>query len=110
MIRINSNIQDKPVSLYDPEGNYMGEIENYLQFLDVRIQIKKGGVSGYYIKDGDKKTVLDRYARYENPSLFESTGKMMATLIGMPDNENDARQCNIITNKILANYPLDKEY
>jgi hypothetical protein len=40
----------QPVStLYDPMGNEVGTIHGYLEFLDVRVQIRKHQLCGYYI-------------------------------------------------------------
>ena len=41
------NISPPVCDLYDPEGVFMGEINEY-EFYDIRSQIKKEQVEGYY--------------------------------------------------------------
>jgi hypothetical protein len=41
-------IKDIPCELYDPSGKIVGIVENELQFHDVRFQIKKQKLEGYY--------------------------------------------------------------
>lgn len=48
-IKINNNIEEDHVPLYNPEGKLVGIIENELAFNDVRIQIMKNKLRGYYI-------------------------------------------------------------
>lgn len=48
-IKINNNIEEDHVPLYNPEGKLVGIIENELAFNDVRIQIMENKLRGYYI-------------------------------------------------------------
>lgn len=54
-IKINNNIQEDHVPLYNPEGKLIGIIENELAFNDVRIQIVENKLRGYYIMYKDRK-------------------------------------------------------
>lgn len=54
-IKINNNIQEDHVPLYNPEGKLIGIIENALAFNDVRIQIIENKLRGYYIMYKDQK-------------------------------------------------------
>ena len=71
-------INETTCTLYDPEDNCIGLIDNMLSFTDVRVQIKKASVSGYYIKwvaeDGVKFKIeilkSGRMAEYPN-GLFD---------------------------------------
>lgn len=48
-IKINNNIQEDHVPLYNSEGKLVGIIKNELAFNDVRIQIGENKLRGYYI-------------------------------------------------------------
>lgn len=48
-IKINNNIKEDHVPLYNPEGKLVGIIKNELAFNDVRIQISENKLKGYYI-------------------------------------------------------------
>lgn len=55
MIRIRElEIEKNP--LYSPDGELIGYMD-YPQFLDVRIQIKEKGLSGYYVLFTDSNNV-----------------------------------------------------
>ena len=49
MVKINNNLKEKPCFLYDGQDNLVGEIKNNAALNDVRIQIKKSELEGYYI-------------------------------------------------------------
>ncbi len=55
MIKINQQPIEE-YTLFDPEDNIVGQITNYWQWLDVRMQVKSNSLSGYYIinSNGDK--------------------------------------------------------
>jgi hypothetical protein len=42
--------KEEPWNLYDPQGNFVGVLDNYFSFLDVRVQIKNRQVDGFYIE------------------------------------------------------------
>ena len=50
MITVN-NCPGEFYLLFNSEDTLVGTITNYWQWLDVRVQIKKEAVFGYYIKD-----------------------------------------------------------
>jgi len=56
MVQINKIIPPT-WELYDPSGNFMGIINQY-ELLDIRVQIKKAQVFGYYIME-IPKTIKD---------------------------------------------------
>lgn len=47
-IKINNNIQEEHVPLYNPKGELVGIIKNELAFNDVRLQIQRKKLEGYY--------------------------------------------------------------
>lgn len=47
-VKINNNIQEDHVPLYNPEGKLVGIIKNELAFNDVRLQIQRKKLEGYY--------------------------------------------------------------
>lgn len=51
MVQINHDIKscEYPCFLYSPDGEFIGQINNYEQYLDVKLQIKEQQVSGYYV-------------------------------------------------------------
>jgi len=82
MIKIN-DIKDPAVDLYDPEGNKVGTIETMLQFDDVRLQILKQEVSGYYVIWEGEKIEINKDStlnRWPN-GMFDVTEKMLAEMI-----------------------------
>lgn len=83
MIQIN-DLKDDPVSLYDPNDNYLGEIENYLQWLDVRLQISQKRLNGYYVKDKTGKVIeIDNVGGYSNYELMNESGRLLSKLISV---------------------------
>lgn len=59
MIVINNNISEGSCLLYSPDGELIGEIKNYLAFMDVRYQIKKNKLEGYYISFESQNYAID---------------------------------------------------
>lgn len=43
------DIHEEWYELYDPHGNYIDRIEDYIQWLEIRVQIKEKVLRGYYI-------------------------------------------------------------
>ena len=59
MLNINK-YEEERVALYNPEGNYIGSI-NELEFLDIRLQICNQSLEGYYIiTDNDTEIQIDK--------------------------------------------------
>lgn len=83
MIKINNNIQDRPADLYSPDGQLIGTIENLLAFYDVRLQIKKEQVFGYYLMFEGQKIKIDKNGELENypDNLFDTSLKYLTELI-----------------------------
>lgn len=50
------DIHEEWYEFYDPDGNYIDRIEDYIQWLEILVQIKNQELSGYYMmsKDGIK--------------------------------------------------------
>lgn len=48
-VKINHTIKEPECSLYDPEGNCLGIINTSVILNDVRLQIKRQKLEGYYI-------------------------------------------------------------
>jgi hypothetical protein len=57
MITINKP-KDIPVPLYTPEDDLVGLIEDVLSFNDVRLQIIKQNVKGYYVIINEQRVFL----------------------------------------------------
>lgn len=60
-IKINNNIKEDEVPLYNPQGKLIGIIKNELAFNDVRIQIYKNKLEGYYIIWKDRVYKFNKY-------------------------------------------------
>lgn len=58
MIKINKIIPPT-YPLYDPDDNLLGDV-NEFEFNDIRIQIVKAQIEGYYIKDDDEKLFIHK--------------------------------------------------
>lgn len=60
------DIHDEWYEFYDPHGNYIDRIEDYIQWLHVLVQIKEQNLNGYYIvsREGVKMEINDK-ARYD---------------------------------------------
>ena len=57
-IKINKIIPPK-VSVYSPDNHFLG-IANEYEFLDIRVQIKRAQISGYYVKFFEHKVLIDK--------------------------------------------------
>lgn len=64
-IKINNNIEEDHVPLYNPEGKLVGIIENELAFNDVRIQIMENKLRGYYIVYKGQVCRIDIYGELD---------------------------------------------
>ena len=58
MIQINKIIPPT-LEVYEPNGDLIGTVNEY-EFLDLRVQIKKLQLSGYYLIFNSKKVRIDR--------------------------------------------------
>lgn len=52
------------VDIYDPNDTFLGTVNEY-EFLELRVQIKKAQVSGYYFKTNGKKVRIDKNGTLE---------------------------------------------
>lgn len=59
--KINSPV----VEVFDPEGNLLGEANEY-ELLDLRVQIREANIWGYYIVFNDRKVRIDRRGELED--------------------------------------------
>lgn len=87
MIEIR-NIKEESISLYDKFENYLGEVENYLQFSDIRNQIKKKNLHGYYFVKKDKtKIEIDNNGYYDvNKTIFNKSNELLIERLKIPNN------------------------
>ena len=58
-------INSPTVEVFDPQGNSLGEANEY-ELLDLRIQIKEAKVWGYYIIFNGQKIRIDRKGELED--------------------------------------------
>lgn len=58
-------IESPLVSVYDPEGSFMGTANEY-ELLDLRVQIREANVSGYFLLFNGKKIRIDRKGELED--------------------------------------------
>ncbi len=80
-VKINQ-LKDKPCELYSPYG-FVGILETELQFTDVRVQIMKQKLSGYYIMLDGEKIIIDSDGRIENwlDGLFDVNTNLLMDLM-----------------------------
>ncbi len=71
MVKINK-IVPQTVQLFDPSDNLMGLINEY-EFADIRIQIKKNKIEGYYILYNNIKVFInsDGFINHWPDGLFD---------------------------------------
>jgi hypothetical protein len=48
-VKINRNLKETECSLYGPDGSFIGIIDSEIILNDVRLQIKRQQLEGYYI-------------------------------------------------------------
>jgi len=63
-IKVNE-IVEPTCNLYNPDDEWIGQIESTLQLYDVRLQIKNKGVSGYYVLYHGQKIRIDKFGNVE---------------------------------------------
>lgn len=82
MVKINK-IEQTACLLYNPSGELVGGIDNYLSLLDVRVQIKKLQVTGYEIRWNGQNIRIDRNGELDKYPLgfFEETTNLLMKLI-----------------------------
>lgn len=49
LVKINRKIKDKPCDLYSPDDTFLGQIKTILELEDIKIQIKRKSLVGYYV-------------------------------------------------------------
>ena len=59
------NSLDPEVKLFDPKGNFVGIIKNITALYDVKLQIKKLGIRGYYMYYGDQRINVDQNGEFD---------------------------------------------
>lgn len=72
-------------------GMCLGMIDNFAQFLDVRVQIKKSGETGYYLVFKGEKIQLDKGGNPSHwpPGFFgETENKFLDILLGITTYED----------------------
>jgi sporulation protein YlmC with PRC-barrel domain len=75
MVKINK-IAPPTLQIYTPNGELLGTVNEY-EFLDIRVQIKKQQVSGYYGIFNGERINIDRNGeleKYPNGLLDTMTG------------------------------------
>jgi hypothetical protein len=77
------DIKDEPVDLYSPSSEFLGTLDNQLQFNDVRVQIKRSQQKGYYIKFRDECIPIDSNGELLNypRGLFDMNLDMLNYLL-----------------------------
>ena len=81
MIQIKE-VKMPTVKLYSPDKKFLGEITEY-QLLDIRVQIKKEKVFGYYIEFNNRNIRLDKYGELEEypDGLLDTFSNYMLQLL-----------------------------
>ena len=69
MIKVN-DIKEPTFNLYDPQDKFVGTVKSMLSMMDVRLQIKKAKVSGYYITDKSRSLYFDEKDDDTSPNLY----------------------------------------
>ena len=64
MISIN-RIEPPTMEVYSPDGELLGTVNEY-EFLDIRVQIKKAQIFGYYVVFNSIKVRIDRNGELES--------------------------------------------
>jgi len=67
MIQVN-RIRPQEVEFYDPKGNFLGMVNEY-EFNDVRLQICKENVEGYYCMFEGKRMDIDSNGKCNRGSV-----------------------------------------
>jgi predicted ATPase len=90
MIKINE-IVESVSKLYDKDDKLVGEITSLLQLDDIRIQIKKEKVSGYYVIWNNLKIRIDKFGYLEDwpRGFYDNMDKQLDELIDWGDKNVD---------------------
>lgn len=60
------DIHEEWYEFYDPHGNYIDRIKDYIQWLEVRAQIRDKELTGYYIVSREGiKLDIDKNGRFD---------------------------------------------
>lgn len=84
---IARNIKDYPVKIFNPDGTLLCETDNILVFYDIRIQIKKHKLEGYYLEFNGEIINIDKEGDPEQwpNGLFDISDKQLDCLLDMRD-------------------------
>ena len=55
-----NEIKENTCELYDPDSNWVGTIRSALSFNDVRLQISRRNLIGYYVMFGNEQIAIDK--------------------------------------------------
>lgn len=77
------NRLDPVTYLYNPYGDFVGKIRNRAAFDDVRAQIAKAKVDGYYVMYKGKKILLSKHGGYTAPpdGFYDSSDKSIDKIL-----------------------------
>jgi hypothetical protein len=78
------DIKEQSCDLFNPAGVFLGTITNEVQLTDVRTQIKKRGVLGYYIMFNDGRHDINHDGRFIEgypDGLFPTLSELLWGLI-----------------------------
>jgi hypothetical protein len=64
MIKVNK-ITPPTVEVFDPEDNSLGQLNEY-EFYDLRLQILKNRVQGYYVMFNGERSNINSFGRLDN--------------------------------------------
>lgn len=59
-------IKEQSCDLYDPNGKHLFKISNYLELNDVKIQIRRQALDGYYLIFNDQKIKINNKGQLES--------------------------------------------
>jgi hypothetical protein len=51
-------VSEEPIAVYNSNREFLGEINNLMQFTDVVLQVAQKKRKGYFIKKGDSELVI----------------------------------------------------
>ena len=78
-----NKIEEPTVSLFTPNGVLVGEITSDLQLNDVRLQIKRQNLEGYYIEYEEEKILISSSGRLKGrKGLYDLMDKQLEELLG----------------------------
>jgi hypothetical protein len=80
MIKVNKFIEPI-VTIFNPDGNSIGQCTNAVEFADVRRQIAEEGAEGYTLEFNDKVIVITKYGTLDWPNgLYDQEMNITAAL------------------------------